>query len=113
MSPNEGSALCSEESSGPGIRLRNFFAWREVVGWGRWTVFCASSQWMCFSGSSGLLVYCLSRDVLHPRCWVAPLRGHKRCVVLPFPVALDSEFWSGYYVTLWLGVFGATQRWTE
>ena len=44
---------------------------------GRWTVFSALSGWV--SGSSGLL-YCLSRDELHPLL-LAPRRGYKRCVV--------------------------------
>eukprot|EP00976_Prorocentrum_cordatum_P020081 407151-Prorocentrum_minimum.AAC.2 len=40
-----GSALCSDENSGPGIRLRNFFVERGGGKVGRWTVFSALSGW--------------------------------------------------------------------
>eukprot|EP00959_Pyramimonas_sp_CCMP1952_P079322 1657761-Pyramimonas_sp.AAC.1 len=67
-------ALCSEENSGPGIRLSNFF-WKEEVG--RWTVFSALSGWV--SGFSGLLYY-LSRDELHPLLGVRPRGGDTSAV---------------------------------
>ena len=36
-----------------------------------------------------------------------PRGGDTSAVWLPLPVDLDSEFWSGYHVTLRMGVFGA------
>eukprot|EP00976_Prorocentrum_cordatum_P105836 1194338-Prorocentrum_minimum.AAC.2 len=58
------------------------------------------------------LLYCLSRDELHPLLG-GPAAGMQAlcgcCRVAG--AGLDSEFWSGYHGTLmWLGVFGATPK---
>eukprot|EP00976_Prorocentrum_cordatum_P079386 1183526-Prorocentrum_minimum.AAC.1 len=58
-----GSALCSEENSGPGIRLRNLFVER---GGGKDLADCSTA----------------SLGMNNTRCWAAPRRrGYKRCVV--------------------------------
>ena len=74
---------------------------------GRWTVFSALSGWV--SGSSGLL-YCLSRDELHPllggpAAGIQALRGC-RCRW----ASIRSFGADIMYVILRMGVFGATPK---
>eukprot|EP00976_Prorocentrum_cordatum_P115888 1196078-Prorocentrum_minimum.AAC.12 len=91
-----------------GIRLRTFFVERGGGRVGRWTVFSALIGWV--SGSSGLL-YCLSRDELHPllggpAAGIQALRGCRIAGGPRFGV-LERISWD---LVVGLGVFGATPK---